>query len=178
MSGGLSRRRLLAGAAAGAGVLLPLPALARSVPKRALAFHNLHTNENLDITYFADGRYDADALRKIDVILRDHRTGDVERIDPKLIDMLFDLHHQLDSSSPFHIISGYRSPKTNGALAAKSRGVAKKSLHMRGLAIDVRLPDRRLKDVRKTAIAMKRGGVGYYGKSGFVHLDVGRVRFW
>ncbi|MEQ9641169.1 MAG: DUF882 domain-containing protein [Alphaproteobacteria bacterium] len=180
MSGGPSRRQLLTGIAGGvAGFLLPLPALARPAPpRRALSFHNLHTNENLAVTYYADGRYDRHALTKIDVILRDHRTGDVQPIDPKLIELLFDLRHQMGSDAPFHIISGYRSPRTNGKLASKSKGVAKKSLHMRGLAIDVRLPDRRLKDVRKTAIAMRRGGVGYYGKSGFVHLDTGRVRYW
>jgi uncharacterized protein YcbK (DUF882 family) len=175
-----SRRRFVSlGLAAAAAALTPLEALAAPrVPRRALAFHNLHTGENLAATYWSDGRYREDALRKIDVILRDFRTGDVKRIDPKLLDVLFNLQRRLRTDEPFQVISGYRSPKTNRALAARNGGVARKSLHMQGLAIDVRLPGRRLQDVRDAALAMKAGGVGYYPKSGFVHIDAGRVRHW
>ena len=173
-----SRRQFLTFAAAGAATtLLPLPAFA--LPgKRALSLHNTHTGENLAITYFADGRYRAEAMRQIAVNLRDHRTGDIHDIDPTLLDLLCGLRRRMDSTEAFHVISGYRSPRTNAKLAAKSNGVAKKSLHMQGLAIDVRLPGRDLGELRRVAMAMQGGGVGYYPKPGFVHVDVGRVRNW
>ena len=179
-TGGVSRRRLLG---MGGGLVLgslPLvrPARARTPGKRELAFHNLHTGEYLRVAYWADGGYDPGALAEVDYVLRDFRTGDVKAIDVGLLDFLHALRERLDSSGPYHVISGYRSPKTNGLLANKSSGVAKKSLHMKGLAIDVSLPGRRLGELRQTAMAMQRGGVGYYPKSGFVHLDVGRVRSW
>jgi uncharacterized protein YcbK (DUF882 family) len=175
-----SRRQFLSFAAgAAATTLLPLPAFALAGSrKRSLAFHNLHTGEDLSVTYFADGRYRTDALQQIAVNLRDFRTGDVCAIDPKLLDLLCDLRRRMDCAAPFHVISGYRSPRTNQALAAKSNGVARKSLHMQGLAIDIRLPERNLAELRRVAMAMKGGGVGYYPKPGFVHLDVGRVRYW
>lgn len=166
-----------------AGIVTPLlatPALAARPPAkpRALSFYNLHTGESLDVTYWADGGYIAQGLRETNYLLRDFRTDEVARIDPTLLDLLHDLHGRLGSGEPFQVISGYRSPATNAALAAHSAGVAKRSLHMRGMAIDIRLPDRALIDVRRTAMAMKRGGVGYYAKSNFVHVDVGRPRYW
>ena len=146
--------------------------------EREISFHNLHTGETLTRTYWAAGAYGPEALTEIDAILRDWRTGDVHPMEPELLDFLHDLRLAMDSSEPFHVISGYRSPKTNAKLAAASSGVAKKSLHMRGMAIDVSLPGRELADLRQAAIGLQRGGVGFYPKSGFIHVDIGRVRSW
>jgi uncharacterized protein YcbK (DUF882 family) len=111
-------------------------------------------------------------------VLRDHRSDEVSPIDTRLLDLLHTLSDKLDTTSQFHVISGYRSPATNAKLAEKSNGVARHSLHMDGLAIDIRLPGRELADVRRAAIALRSGGVGYYPGSNFVHMDVGRVRTW
>lgn len=174
------RRRLLK---VGAAALLTtcLPAAAQAVTRpaaKSLEFLHLHTGERLRTTYWHDGVYDPGARAEINEVLRDFRTGDVAPIDPKLLDLLHALRRKLDTNAPFHVISGYRSPKTNAMLSANSAGVAKKSLHMQGKAIDIRLPGRRLDDVRRAARALQRGGVGFYPKSDFVHVDTGRVRFW
>jgi uncharacterized protein YcbK (DUF882 family) len=145
---------------------------------RTIAFHNLHTGENLKTTYWAEGRYIVSSLKDIDFVLRDFRTGDVAKIDPQLLDLLHILRSRMESGEPFHVFSGYRSPKTNSELAQLSNGVAKKSLHMRGMAADVRLPGRALSDLKHVAASLKLGGVGYYPKSDFIHVDVGRVRYW
>ncbi|MDX1484998.1 MAG: DUF882 domain-containing protein [Alphaproteobacteria bacterium] len=176
--GDLDRRRFLGiGMAAAAGLVVPaVPAMAGA--GRALSFRNLHTGERLTATYWSGGRYLSDGCRQIDRLLRDHRTGDVAPISVELLDLLHDLHRRLDAAAPFEVISGYRSPRTNSRLAAASSGVARRSLHMRGMAVDVRLPGCSLKRLRTTARAMKAGGVGFYPRSGFVHLDVGRVRYW
>ena len=110
--------------------------------------------------------------------LRDHRTGDVHPIDPQLLDLLTHLQQSVDSARAFEVISGYRSPKTNAMLASNSGGVARKSLHMQGMAIDIRLPGKRLKDLRAAALSLEAGGVGYYPSSDFVHVATGRVRSW
>lgn len=146
--------------------------------ERILSFHNLHTGESLTRPYRIGDRYISSSLAEIDHLLRDFRTGDVKSMDPALLDLLYDLRSLVESSGPFHVISGYRSPKTNETLAQKSNGIAKKSLHMKGMAIDVRLPGTALSQLRRAAIGLKAGGVGYYQKSDFVHLDTGRVRFW
>jgi uncharacterized protein YcbK (DUF882 family) len=174
------RRHLLkAGAASLLATCLPAVATASTSPTaRSLEFLNLHTGERLRATYWHDGGYVGDACAAIDVVLRDFRTGEVAPIDRRLLDLLHDLRRRLDTTSPFHVISGYRSPATNANLAANGGGVAKRSLHMRGMAIDIRLPERALADVRRAALAMQRGGVGYYAKSDFVHLDIGRFRYW
>ena len=103
---------------------------------------------------------------------------EVAAIDPRLFDFLYALRRAMDSEAPFHVISGYRSPGTNARLRQRSKGVAKRSLHMRGMAVDVRLPGRELKDLMRTAKRLNAGGVGYYPKSNFIHVDTGRVRFW
>ncbi len=146
--------------------------------ERTVAVRSLHTGEAVDIVYWADGAYLPDALLEVDYVLRDWRTGDVHPIDPKLLDILHDLHRLMDSDEPFKVISGYRSPATNAMLANRSSAVSRRSLHMKGMAIDVDLPDRSLAALCKTALTMRRGGVGYYPKPGFVHLDTGRVRSW
>jgi len=115
---------------------------------------------------------------QLTALLRDWRNNEVHPIDTRLLDLLADLHVQLGTSDPFNVISGYRSPQTNALLHERSSGVAAKSLHMQGMAIDIRLPDTQLRRVRDTALAMGRGGVGYYEASNFVHVDVGRVRRW
>jgi uncharacterized protein YcbK (DUF882 family) len=175
-----SRRRLLT---AGSATLLAtcLPAAAKAVPQpaaKSLEFLHLHTGERLRTTYWHGGVYDRTARAEINQVLRDFRTGDVAPIDPKLLDLLYALRRKLDTTAPFHVISGYRSPKTNAMLASNSGGVAKKSLHMQGMAIDIRLPGRELDEVRRAARALQRGGVGFYPRSDFVHVDTGRVRFW
>lgn len=176
----MTRRHLLRAGTAALAAGIASPAIARIAPAdyRALSFNNLHTGEKLKIDYWAEGRYIPDALADINHLLRDYRNGEVHEIDPKLLDLLNHLHHRLSSNKPFEVISGYRSPRTNAMLHRRSKGVATHSLHMKGMAIDIRLPDRDLTDLHKTALAMRAGGVGMYTKSNFVHVDVGRVRHW
>ena len=176
-----NRRNFLIHASASAlAVSFPQLILAKThvVKEKSLSFLNLHTNETLQCCYSKNDKLNLDALAKINHILRDHRTQEVAPIDQKIIDLLHTLHTLTESSAPFEIISGYRSPKTNQALRNSTTGVAKKSLHMQGKAIDVRLPDIELKKFRNVAISLQAGGVGYYAKSGFLHLDTGRPRNW
>jgi uncharacterized protein YcbK (DUF882 family) len=158
----------------------PIVASARThlYPERSLAFYNIHTGEHLQVAYWTEGNYHAGALDEINYLLRDYRTGQVKAIDPSLLDLLNSVNHVLKSPQPFHVVSGYRSPETNAMLAEASNGVAKHSLHIEGKAIDIYLPDRSLPDLRRVALALGQGGVGYYPKSEFVHMDVGRVRSW
>ncbi len=181
-----SRRTILKGLTGlalttAATTLLPQgPAFAHSLDgsPRTLAFRNLHTGDALDVVYWAEGRYQPEALKQLDYVMRDWRSGEVAPIDSKLFDRLHLLRKELESDATFEIVSGYRSPATNAQLREKSNGVAKRSLHMKGQAIDVALPGRRLSDLRETAMRLRLGGVGYYPKSGFIHLDTGRVRSW
>jgi uncharacterized protein YcbK (DUF882 family) len=165
-----------------AAVLSPSTALAAlerlARPGKNLSFYNLHTDEYLDVCYGRNAKYDPAALKKINYILRDHRTGDVKAIDPQLLDLLHTISLKTRSPSPYHVISGYRSPATNSKLRQKSSGIASKSLHMCGQAIDIRLPGFATRRLRDVAFAVKGGGVGYYPQADFVHVDVGRVRFW
>jgi uncharacterized protein YcbK (DUF882 family) len=178
--GALGRRRFLgiAGAAVVCGLACPAEAARRLLAPRALAFQNLHTGETLKTVYFAEGRYLPDAMQDIDWLLRDFRTEQVHAIDPRLLDLLADLHGHLETREPFHVISGYRSPQTNAMLASLGDGVAQNSLHLQGKAIDIRVPGRSLRHVRAAALTLRRGGVGYYPRSDFVHVDTGRVRTW
>jgi uncharacterized protein YcbK (DUF882 family) len=178
VSAGLDRRRFLALGAAGLVCAAGLPARA-ATGAREIAFENLHTGETLRATYWENGAYVDGALGEIDRILRDFRTGEVAPIDPALIDLLVALRGTVESDKAFGVISGYRSPRTNAMLRSTGGGgVARRSLHTVGMAIDIRLPGVRLKDLRTAALSLKRGGVGYYPKSNFVHVDTGRVRFW
>jgi uncharacterized protein YcbK (DUF882 family) len=174
-----TRRRFLslAGTVAAGAVLSPTPALA-AVTERRLSFHHTHTREDLSLAYASVVGYRPDALERIDLFLRDFRTGDVHVIDPSLLDLLNDLSALTGTSEPYHVISGYRSPRTNAMLRIRSEGVASHSLHMEGRAIDVRLPDVPLRQLRDAAVALGRGGVGYYPGSDFVHVDTGRIRTW
>lgn len=161
---------------------LPRKTFAASVsaarPERALAFYNTHTGERLKTTYWEEGQYVGAALSQIDRILRDHLANEVREIEPKLLDLLHAIQNRLASREPFHVISGYRSNGTNAYLRAHSSGVADHSLHTVGQAIDIRLPGRDLRALRGVAVDLKGGGVGFYPKSDFVHVDVGRVRYW
>ena len=176
----VGRRRFLGLGAAAALTLAPGMSLARdwSAAKRSLSFVHLHTGERLKTTYWASGDYVPGAIGEINHILRDFRVDEVADFDLRLIDLLSTLRARMESNAPFEIISGYRSPATNAALRARSGGVAKKSLHMRAMAVDIRLPGRDLASLRRAALDLKMGGVGYYPKSNFIHVDVGPVRQW
>ena len=146
--------------------------------ERALEFHNLHTGEKLQSCYWVSGKYDPGALNDINYILRDHRAEEQYEMNVDLLDLLYVLHQTTNSKKAFHIISAYRSPKTNEKLHKQGNGVAKRSLHMQGKAIDIRLPDIKLKHLRDAALSLHAGGVGYYAKSNFIHIDTGRPRSW
>jgi uncharacterized protein YcbK (DUF882 family) len=164
-----------------ASCLLPSAAWAALLPddtRRTLSFYNTHTAERLSVCYYSNGAYRPDALARIDHILRDHRTGEVKSMDPQLLDLLASVQGQLGCSAPFHIISGYRSPETNAQLRKRTTGVAKFSYHMLGRAIDIRLPGCDTRRLRKACLAYRKGGVGYYPRSDFVHLDTGSIRTW
>jgi uncharacterized protein YcbK (DUF882 family) len=154
---------------------LPLPA---DGAPRALSFYNLHTDERLRTVYWENGEYVSGALDHINYILRDFRRNEIKPIDPKLLDLLVALRHKLDTKADVDVISGYRSPITNAMLHARSEGVASHSLHVDGKAIDIRVPGRELALVRRAALSLQYGGVGYYPHSDFVHVDTGRVRWW
>lgn len=146
--------------------------------ERTLSLENIHTGERIRRVYWANGHYDSQTLREFDHVLRDHRSGEVHRIDRSLLDLLYALQRRLETGRPFQIICGYRSPVTNASLRRRSSGVARNSLHMEGMAVDVAVEDRSLHDLRGAALSLKGGGVGYYPKSGFVHVDVGDIRSW
>jgi len=150
----------------------------RLVNHRSLAFQNPHTGDHLNLTYFEKGRYLSDALNEISFLLRDHRTDDVHPIDPELLDQLHDLKQMLGLSQPFDVICGYRSPLTNAKLHAEHSGVANNSFHMYGRAVDIRIERFDLRRIHNAAVAMHRGGVGYYPDSNFIHLDTGTFRTW
>lgn len=147
-------------------------------PPRTLTFFNTHTNEQCHVAYWRNGGYDPEALRRIDHILRDHRTEEVKEIDRSLLDLLHDLRRRMRTDAPFHVISGYRSQATNEYLHSHSNGVAAGSLHVQGRAIDLRVPGVRLRNLRSLATGLNQGGVGYYPRSQFVHVDVGKPRAW
>ncbi|HYQ96760.1 MAG TPA: YcbK family protein [Candidatus Nitrosocosmicus sp.] len=149
-----------------------------SVEERSLAFYNTHTGEKLKSIYWAEGNYVDGSLRQISYILRDPRSDEVHDIDTRLLDLLFSVRKEIETNEPFQVISGYRSARTNAFLRAHSTAVAENSLHLVGQASDIRLPGRETRILQKAAIALKGGGVGYYPKSDFVHLDIGRVRYW
>jgi uncharacterized protein YcbK (DUF882 family) len=148
---------------------------------RTLSLYHVHTKESLTITYKKDGRYVPSALDKINYLLRDWRRNEVIKIDPKTVDLMWELHADLGSKAPIHIICGYRSANTNAMLKRIGRNVAKQSMHIRGKAIDLYFPDVGISKLRGSAMARQIGGVGYYprsGASGFVHIDSGSVRYW
>lgn len=148
-------------------------------PEYRLRLFHLHTGQRLDIVYRRGDRYLPDALTQLDEYLRDHRTRDVHHYDPRVFDLLHDLDFSLGRpDGEIDVVCGYRSPWSNEFLRTHGHGVAQHSLHMQAMAIDIRLPGVPTSTVRDAALAMHRGGVGYYAKSDFVHVDVGRVRRW
>lgn len=172
------RHTLLAGLGLTASAFTSHPARANGPETKALSFHNLHTSEALTIEYWQDGAYPADAAAAVSHILRDHRTGEIHAIDVRLLELLHDLALQIQSRQPFQVVSGYRSPQSNAALADASSGVARSSLHMQGMAIDIAVEGVDTSALRDAALALHGGGVGFYPDPGFVHVDVGRVRRW
>lgn len=159
------------------GGLSPLENVLAST-RREIGLTNTHTGEHLKLCYFRDGNFVAEACQRLNHLLRDFRTGDVHPIDPKLYDLVYAIQTEIGHRGQVQIISGYRSPATNKKLRDASSGVAKRSLHMQGQALDIRLSDVDSARVRDAALALRAGGVGYYRKSDFVHVDTGRVRHW
>ncbi len=179
-----SRRSFLK-ASVGACALFTLPLVASHAhakimqpTEKKIAFLNLHTSERIKTTYWAEGEYIPESLQAIRNVLRDHRSGDLHTMDTNLFDMLHLLQRQLGSDQEFNVISAFRSEKTNAMLAARSGGVARSSFHTQGKAIDIRLPGSALADVHTAALSLNIGGVGYYPRSDFIHVDTGHTRSW
>lgn len=175
----VERRRFLRTCGIGLtfGSLLPFEAAFAS-GHREITLFNTHTQETLQTCYFRDGGFVAEACQRLNHLLRDHRTGEAHIIDPRLFDMVHAVQSRLGHRGRVEIISGYRSPATNARLRAASSGVAKRSQHTLGRALDIRLSGTDTARVRDAAIDLQAGGVGYYAKSDFVHIDTGRVRHW
>ena len=145
---------------------------------KSLSFYNPRTKESFNGIYWNDGKYDTNALKNIDHIMRDIRTGDIRQIDPVLLDLIHNISLKLNAKEPFHVFSGFRSRKTNDILRNRNKSVAKNSYHLKGQAADIRLPGTKTSELRRTACELKKGGVGFYPRQRFVHIDVGPVRYW
>ena len=173
-------RKTLTLALSGAIVFASMPPRPAEAGTRTLSFKQMHTGERLTVTYKRNGRFDPEAMKKINYILRDWRRNETIKMDPKLIDLVWEVQHQMGATQPVHVLSGYRSPVTNAALRRRGRGVARKSQHTLGKALDFYIPGVSLKKMRETAMRMQRGGVGFYPNSGapFMHVDTARVRSW
>lgn len=185
MAGGIAAGASLSAIEVGTAYAVPLPA---NKPQwvdrdfdddiRTISFEHEWTGEKLSVPYFEKGHVLIDALAEIDHILRDHRNNKVHTTDPAMLDILVAMRRRLGTDAPVHIVCGYRSPETNAMLVEQSSGVAKHSYHMEGMAIDIRIPGRDLTAMRAVALDLKLGGVGYYPKSNFLHVDSGPVRSW
>lgn len=151
---------------------------AGSGESRDLSLYCVHTGERLNVDYYVGGRYEPEAMRAIDHLLRDYHNGEICQFDPRVLNQLYDVRRALGSNEPFHVFSGYRSPATNESYRRHSGRVAEHSYHLTGQAIDIELPGRDIRQIRNVAVAMRGGGVGYYPSDGFVHLDSGPVRRW
>jgi uncharacterized protein YcbK (DUF882 family) len=179
----LTRRRFIKlSAAAAFSSVFPCTVFA-AIPQpklreRVISLYNPHSKESLETVYWAEGEYLPESLARINHIMRDHWTGEIKPVDTSLLDLMHAIHMKLKSRRPFHVLSGYRSPATNARLRRQMRGVAKGSLHMQAKAADIRLPGYRTSAVRRAAVSLKGGGVGYYPRSEFVHIDVGDIRYW
>ncbi len=145
---------------------------------RKITFRNSHTGETFSGVYRVGDKYLPDAFDRINIVLRDFRSNELFPIDPRVIDIIYSVHELSGRNEPYEILSGYRCPKTNAGLRSHSEGVAKNSLHMTGQAIDLRMPNFDTSQIKKLAVSLKAGGVGYYPKSNFVHMDSGDVRTW
>jgi uncharacterized protein YcbK (DUF882 family) len=179
-----TRRSFLKASLVSALALVGRPAWAQeltatSAPEGRLALYNTHTAERLEVTYRQpSGEYDVDALSALDQLLRCHYTNQVMKMDLGVIEFVNALDKRLGGDNEIHVISGFRSPEYNQLLRRKSRRVARHSLHQAGKAIDLRIPGVGLNVIRKTALDLRYGGVGYYPRRGFVHLDSGQFRYW
>ena len=147
-------------------------------PERTLTLYHQHTGERLRAVYYADGGYQPETLHALDRLLRDWHQDRTRPTDPRLLDLVWLLHRRLEGDVPVEVLCGYRTPETNAMLRRTSEGVARNSLHMKAMAIDLRVPGRSLKAVHGAALALRWGGVGYYPQHGFVHVDTGPVRHW
>ena len=175
----VDRRTLLkAGAAAAVLYAVPTKLALANTGRRSVTLLETHRHEILDAEYWIDGWYNPDVLAEINWLMRDWRTDEHRPMDPGLLDILHVLQRELGRGEPIHIISGYRSPSTNAMLVARNRGVARNSYHIRGQAADIRLPSASLRSLRNLAMDLQAGGVGYYPRSNFVHVDTGPVRDW
>jgi uncharacterized protein YcbK (DUF882 family) len=179
----VSRRWFLkTGSMAAISCFLPKLLLAspsdRLLQKKTLALYNAHTNEHLNAVFWSEGRYVNNALEEINYFLRDYRTGAIKPINKQLLNLISTMSAIIGTEYRFNVISGYRSPETNRLLRKKSKGVAKNSYHMFGKAIDIRVPGFSLSKLREIAVYLQSGGVGYYPKSNFIHIDSGPVRCW
>jgi len=176
---GASVAGILARPARGQDLVVNEPAVVNGpVVVKRLALRNLHTPESLDLEFFRGDAYIPEALAAIQKLLRDFRNDEQHAIDPPLLDALYDVARNLGVDPVFSVISGYRSPQANEQLRERSSGVARHSLHLEGRAIDVRLAGVDCADLAARALSFRRGGVGYYRKSDFVHLDTGLFRTW
>jgi uncharacterized protein YcbK (DUF882 family) len=171
-------RRAFLAAASALVIASRVTRAAAAADVRRISFVHTHTSESLSLAYFEQGAYVPGALQKVAHFLRDFRTGDEHPIDPPLLDYLTDLRMIAGLDAPYEVISGYRSPHTNAELHRRSSGVSEHSLHMEGRAIDVRLEGFPTERLHELALKMRRGGVGFYPSSNFVHLDTGRIRSW
>jgi uncharacterized protein YcbK (DUF882 family) len=199
----VTRRRLIkTGAVAAATILVPGLALAdewirlpenppeprltparfvvhrRTDQPRGLSMYNAHTGESLRAVYYENGDYIPGALTEVNYFFRDFRANETKQIDPNLLDLLHDIHTDLGTNQPINLVSGYRSAATNAWLASQGEGVARHSMHIEGRAADINIPGRQLSFLQRVALGLRLGGVGYYPRSGFVHVDTGRVRRW
>lgn len=175
-----SRRDLMSGGTAALVMSALSERASARTPERRLALVNPHNGERYDACFYAGGRYRADGLAELNHAMRDWRTGATRTMDPHLLDLLVQVRDRLDvgARTPLKLVSGYRSPKTNGALHARSHGVASKSQHMLGKATDIAIQGVPLNRLRDAALSLRGGGVGYYPHDGFVHVDTGAVRHW
>jgi uncharacterized protein YcbK (DUF882 family) len=183
VSGGFTRRGLLAAFAATTITAAPTFANAAGFLRgggdiRRIKMYSGRTGERIDMIYWIEGDYIKDAVKEVHHFMRDWRTNDVKSIDLRTIDIMAAAHNLMDASEPYTLLSGYRSPKTNAMLRARSSGVAKNSLHLKGQAADLRLNSRSVNQMYRAAAACKAGGVGRYSGSNFVHMDCGPVRSW
>ena len=149
-----------------------------SSAERSLSLYNPRTKESFKEVYWRNGDFVTDAMKNIYHIMRDTRTDEIKQIDPDLLDLIFKISIKLKSEEPFHIISGYRSRKTNNLLLKRNKCVAKNSYHTRGQAVDIHLPGLKTAVLRRAAYELKKGGIGYYPRREYVHIDIGPVRYW
>ena len=176
----LDRRQFLTCSLTTAAMLTVLPKSGLAIPPdhRHLSLYDPRSLTSLSVEYWTQGWYNPDALARISYFMRDRRNDQAVDMDPGLIDVLFALWHRTGAANPLHIVSGYRSPATNALLAATRRGVARNSYHMYGMAADITLPEYSIYGLREIAVSLRAGGVGYYPRSEFVHVDTGPVRSW